>query len=161
MLFVDFLTFSKGLLVPRLLVLLKNSLIKYDAFEKEGIFRLAASTDTCAQLRRQLDKDLKEFKEHSDVYTVATLIKLWYRELPNPLFSSFSKEELYFEDPEKIKKAVEKMPEPNRTLLEWLITLMELVFEKKDINKMTIENLGISITFSSFFISHQNWLFFF
>lgn len=60
--------------MPLILVKLKNSLVKHDAFSKEGLFRVSGQQSAALELRRQIDRN--EFEDSADSHTVAALIKV-------------------------------------------------------------------------------------
>eukprot|EP01114_Cavostelium_apophysatum_P004807 TRINITY_DN1518_c0_g1_i1.p1 TRINITY_DN1518_c0_g1~~TRINITY_DN1518_c0_g1_i1.p1 ORF type:complete len:508 (+),score=166.94 TRINITY_DN1518_c0_g1_i1:1514-3037(+) len=72
--------------VPRLLVLLSETIIKLEGTKTEGIFRVPASADDVKALRERLDDgDYECLKQVQNVHTPCALFKLWLRELPEPI----------------------------------------------------------------------------
>jgi len=76
-----------GFQVPEVLIHLKNSLLKNGAFKREGIFRISGDQKNMVVLKKLIDD--RSFTDHPDVYSVATLLKIWFRELPFPLLQGF------------------------------------------------------------------------
>ncbi|SJL04121.1 uncharacterized protein ARMOST_07481 [Armillaria ostoyae] len=56
--------------------------------EAEGIYRVSGRHAVVQSLQRDIEKDESafEFKQHYDIYAVASLLKLYLRELPEPVF---------------------------------------------------------------------------
>jgi len=129
-----------GLVVPKVLVTLQNSLKKHDAFSKEGIFRLAGEATNISFIRKKIDK--KDFTDDSDVFSVATLVKVWYRELPTPVLSQVSKQQLMLDDPLECFKVIDSIDEPEHSLMHWLIKLLHSCSMQCSINKMPAEKFS-------------------
>jgi len=129
-----------GVSVPSLLVKMKESLIKYKAFDQEGIFRIPSETKFALSIRLQMDNF--EFEENSNFAVVANLLKTWFRELPTPIFQQLPPEYLQLQKEEALE-VLEALPEPEQSLVKWLLKVLDLCLEKSDINKMTAENLAI------------------
>lgn len=60
--------------IPKPLLLLKKSLVKFGGLTSEGIFRLAGSEITMKQVKLELDLGI--FVESDDIHSCATLIKV-------------------------------------------------------------------------------------
>lgn len=71
--------------VPRLLVELANALERLGGLEAEGIFRVSASQRELQELRVQLVQGVYEFASATSPHVVAGLMKLWLRNLREPL----------------------------------------------------------------------------
>jgi hypothetical protein len=95
-------------------------------------------------IRKSMDK--KQFTQDPDVFSVATLLKVWFRELPHPLLQAIPKDALYNEDPVECFQAVDKLPDLEHTLFRWLVELMYETSLKSSVNKMTFDNLGTTYT---------------
>ena len=92
---------------------------------------------------------------------VASLLKLFLRELPNPVLT----QQLIprFEEVAKVKDVskmfdglvslIKQLPECNRTLLEWVLVHMNHVIQNEKQNKMTLQNVSIVLS-PSMQISH-------
>lgn len=92
---------------------------------------------------------------------VASLLKLFLRELPNPVLT----QQLIprFEEVAKVKDVskmfdglnslIKQLPECNRTLIEWVLVHMNHVIQNEKQNKMTLQNVSIVLS-PSMQISH-------
>lgn len=88
-----------------------------------------------------------------DVHTISGLLKLYLRELPEPLFTyalyqqwidAFVKDSNK-EKPEALERVIEQLPKTNRDNLRLLIRFLHLLTTHRDSNKMTASNLAITM----------------
>lgn len=126
-----------------------------DAIFEEGIFRLSGSTATIRNLKdrfnREYDVDLVHCETVYDIHAVAGLLKLYLREIPTLILSSYLapefREAVDIEDPTtkllKLKSLVQELPRENRDLLCVLCSLLTEIIANAEINKMTLRNVGI------------------
>ncbi|RYP47997.1 hypothetical protein DL768_006044 [Monosporascus sp. mg162] len=128
---------------------LKNAILE------EGIFRLSGSNIVIKQLRERFnaesDINLLTDETYYDIHAVASLLKLYLRELPTSILTR----ELHMqfvtvtEMPNRNEKLaavaelVERLPQANATLLKYLIAFLIKIINHADINKMTVRNVGI------------------
>lgn len=135
---------DEELMVPEVLVLMKKSLIANEGLKTEGIFRLAGDVSDIAYLKDQMNRKL--FQKSDNVNTVATLIKVWFRELPDPILNKVPQESIFYSsDPEKCINAYRDMVEPSKTLLTWLLDLLCMTTAHSGVNRMTPQNLAIVV----------------
>lgn len=127
-------------------LLLKN------AIAEEGIFRLSGSNIVIKALKDRFntegDIDLTADPMGYDMHAVASLLKLYLRELP----SSILTRELHLEflqclemhgKEEKVvalNVLVNKLPRPNRALLDALSAFLLAIVNNSEINKMNVRN---------------------
>jgi len=122
-----------------------------DAIAEEGIFRLSGSNTVIKALRDRFntegDVDLVEDQRNYDIHAVASLLKLYLRELP----ASILTRELHLEflqclelNPKdkiiKLNVLVNRLPRPNRVLLQALSEFLLSIVNNADINKMNVRN---------------------
>lgn len=125
------------------------------AIFEEGIFRLSGSTSTIRGLKERFnaeyDIDLVNSEIYYDIHAVAGLLKLYLREIPSLILSSYLAPE--FRDavdiPDvktkvlKLKSLVQELPEEHRDLLCVLCSLLTEIISHSEINKMNLRNVGI------------------
>jgi len=139
--------------VPGFISELINYLDREDVLKTVGIFRESGSANKIKELKESLDDGLPlNLIGFDDPHVVTGLLKLYIRELPEPLLTyelydqflaierSKPSEEEYMT---KVKALIEKLPPANRALLSSLIRLLVRVFGYSSVNKMTYENLAI------------------
>jgi RalA-binding protein 1 len=122
-----------------------------DAIAEEGIFRLSGSNTVIKALRERFntegDVDLVEDQRNYDIHAVASLLKLYLRELP----ASILTRELHLEflqclelTPKdkiiKLNVLVNRLPRSNRVLLQALSEFLASIVENADVNKMNVRN---------------------
>lgn len=76
---------SPNAIVPRVLRFLTQAIIDLDGFRCEGIFRLCTNMDKVFELRCRIEKGKYELKDIKDPTIPAALLKLWFRELEEPV----------------------------------------------------------------------------
>jgi hypothetical protein len=120
--------------------------------KEEGIYRIPGSTTQVNTLKAQYNSgqrvNLDEILEPS---TVAGTLKLYFRELPEPLLTrdlsnEFLKALEIGNDSERIaamKGLLNRLPLANQACLNWMINHLIMVSEYSDFNKMTVPNLGV------------------
>lgn len=149
----------EGELVP-LIVKTCISIIDNYGIELEGIYRTSGNNTKIHQLidainadRSVLDKLITNPDKiiDSDMYCIASLLKLYFAQLPQPLLT----EELYsrFVAAVKIPKlalrrkrlheVVFDLPDNNYFTLRAIIFHLCRIYEKQEINRMSARNLGI------------------
>ncbi|XP_053151084.1 rho GTPase-activating protein 9 isoform X3 [Hemicordylus capensis] len=86
-----------------------------------------------------------------DVHVLTGALKLFFRELPEPLvpyshFDEFIASAKLSDPKEKVSKLaglIESLPQPNRDTLCYLLEHLRKVMEHSDANRMTTQNIGI------------------
>lgn len=120
----------------------------------EGLFRLSGSQATISKLKEEYDAGGDpDLFEVSDPHCVAGLLKLYLRELPEPLllmrlFHAWVAAGSCPERDAKIgyyRSIFEVMPKPHRDLLRHLASFLARVHARSAVNKMTIANLSVCI----------------
>ncbi|XP_052020839.1 rho GTPase-activating protein 9 isoform X1 [Apodemus sylvaticus] len=96
----------------------------------------------------KLDLDSAEW---DDIHVVTGALKLFFRELPQPLVPALLlphfRDALELSEPEqclsKIQKLIDSLPRPNRDTLQYVLEHLCRVIAHSDKNRMTAHNLGI------------------
>ncbi|KAK6645408.1 hypothetical protein RUM43_001685 [Polyplax serrata] len=123
----------------------------------DGIYRLSGVTSNIQKLRNAFDEDrvpglYEDEAILQDVHSVASLLKMYFRELPNPLCTY----QLYHQfvgavqatqgdDTRllKMRDVVQKLPPPHYRTLEYLMRHLARVSEKGHETGMTSRNVAI------------------
>jgi len=146
---------DNGFEVPAILASMKRSLIEYGGMHQEGIFRLAGEQTEIRRIKEIMNK--KEFDSSNDINTVASLIKIWYREMPTPILNSLPTEAIFYSgDINECVSAFHTLPDMQRNLLEWLMDLLLAVAQNSSVNKMTSQNLAIVVAPNLYDVSASN-----
>jgi len=129
---------DNGLLVPLVLLILKDLLQILDGPKSEGIFRKAG-----------LESEMTIIKEHfnegspfscDNQHTIATLLKRWYKALPTRLLADVDRED---ESDEFAMKYPTFLSNMGTRLASWLIDLLLDVVEHQETNLMDPKNCAI------------------
>jgi len=121
------------------------------ALEVEGIFRLSGSQILIEQYRDKFNQGVDVVLAHeNDPHTVAGLLKLYFREMPEPiltydLYDSFLAAQAE-KDTEKqrfaLRTLIRQLPSINQAVLTYLMKFLIRVERYADVNMMAIHNLA-------------------
>jgi RalA-binding protein 1 len=126
-----------------------------NAAAEEGIFRLSGSNVVIKQLRERFnnegDVNLITDDQYYDIHAVASLLKLYLRELPTTILTRdlhldfLAVTELHDlqERVRALNGLVYRLPRANNTLLRYLSSFLINIINHSDVNKMTVRNVGI------------------
>ncbi|KAI2636028.1 hypothetical protein GGS21DRAFT_538905 [Xylaria nigripes] len=126
-----------------------------NAVEEEGIFRLSGSNLVIRQLRERFNQEgdinLLTDEISYDIHVVASLLKLYLRELPTTIltrdlhaqFMTVMEISNHQEKIGALSELVQQLPLANETLLKYLIAFLIKTINHSDQNKMTTRNVGI------------------
>lgn len=146
---------DNGYQVPCILVSMKRSIIEFGGLKQEGLFRLAGEQTEIKRIKEIMNK--KEFVSSGDINTIASLLKIWFRELPTPILNCVPQESIFHSnDVAGCVKAFEDLPELQKTLLSWLMDLLIMTAQNSKENKMTSQNLAIVVAPNLYDVSTSN-----
>ncbi|KAK0100293.1 hypothetical protein ONS96_007574 [Cadophora gregata f. sp. sojae] len=126
-----------------------------NAAGEEGIFRLSGSNVVIKQLRERFnvegDVNLVTDDQYYDIHAVASLLKLYLRELPTTILTRelhlefLAVTELHDvnEKVSALNGLVHRLPRANNALLRYLSGFLINIINHADTNKMTVRNVGI------------------
>ncbi|KAM9282278.1 LOW QUALITY PROTEIN: rho GTPase-activating protein 22 [Cariama cristata] len=128
--------------------------IRERGLTEEGLFRMPGQANLVKDLQDSFDCGEKPlFDSNTDVHTVASLLKLYLRELPEPVipFAKYedflscgqllSKDEGEVRYPELVKQ-VKNLPQANYNLLKYICKFLDEVQAHSSVNKMSVQNLA-------------------
>ncbi|XP_077985019.1 uncharacterized protein LOC144439652 isoform X2 [Glandiceps talaboti] len=117
----------------------------------DGIYRLSGVTSNIQRLRQEFDSetdpDMSEY--FHDIHSVSSVLKLYFRELPNPLltyqlYEKFSEAIANEEDRLlKITDVIQQLPPPHYRTVEFLMKHLSKISTFKDQTGMHSKNLAI------------------
>jgi len=131
-----------GLKIPSVLVTMKNYLYENGGIQVEGILH-AGSDSEMVLVKDQLNRGT--FCGCKDIHAIANLIKVWFRELPEPILNVIPAETLN-DSAKDFMEIYHSLPEPNKSLLQWLLDLLTDVAAREKENKMGVKTLAIVIS---------------
>ncbi|XP_061546306.1 rho GTPase-activating protein 22 isoform X2 [Phycodurus eques] len=127
--------------------------IRDHGLKEEGLFRTPGQTTHVRELQDAFDRgENLLFASATNVHTVASLLKLYLRELPEPVipFTKYAQflscALLLTKDREmgiiELGKQVKSLPKVNYNLLEYICRFLDEVQSYSDANKMSVQNLA-------------------
>ncbi|XP_060916726.1 rho GTPase-activating protein 24 isoform X1 [Labrus mixtus] len=127
--------------------------IRQWGLREEGLFRLPGQANLVKELQDAFDCGEKpSFDCNTDVHTVASLLKLYLRELPEPVipfhkYGDFlASAKLLSKDDEmgmkELRRLVECLPPVNYNLLKYICRFLDEVQSYSGVNKMSVQNLA-------------------
>ncbi|XP_033617699.1 rho GTPase-activating protein 22 isoform X1 [Fukomys damarensis] len=141
---------------PRLAPMLVEQCVDFireRGLAEEGLFRLPGQADLVRGLQDSFDCGEKPlFDSTTDVHTVASLLKLYLRELPEPVIP-FARYEDFLscaqlltkdegEGTLELAQQVRNLPQANYNLLTYICKFLDEVQSHSDVNKMSVQNLA-------------------
>ncbi|CAK6439056.1 unnamed protein product [Pipistrellus nathusii] len=125
---------------------LSEEVLALNGDQTEGIFRVPGDIDEVNALKLQVDQ-WKVPTGLEDPHVPASLLKLWYRELEEPLIPHEFYEQCIaqYESPEAAVAVVHSLPRINRLVLCYLIRFLQVFVQPANvaITKMDVSNLAM------------------
>ncbi|NXA66128.1 RHG25 protein, partial [Mohoua ochrocephala] len=123
---------------------------------EEGIFRLPGQDNLVRQLRDAFDAgERPSFDRDTDVHTVASLFKLYLRELPEPVVPWLQYEDFLLcgqaleadetKGHQELLKQLSLLPKDNYNLLSYICRFLYEIQLNSSVNKMSVDNLATVI----------------
>lgn len=134
--------------MPVILPFLADGILALGGKRSEGIFRVPGDGDYVSALKLGIDQGYYTLPDGvNDPHVLASLMKLWLRELADPLVP----EEMYNECISNSKNTqacmdiVERLPTINRRVVIFVISFLQLFLDEKtqEVTKMTSANLAL------------------
>lgn len=138
--------------------------LSQDGMLEEGLFRVAASTIKVKRLKAAIDSGCfsQLIPEYKDVHLLASLLKLYLRELPEPLLTSCLHKEWIdaaqvsdHRRLEVVKNILVKLPQENRDNLAYLFQFLSKLTKHPE-NKMSPSNIAIVLSPNLLWNSNEN-----
>ncbi|RUS14367.1 Rho GTPase activation protein [Endogone sp. FLAS-F59071] len=141
--------------IPTILIKCSQAVEQY-GLNTQGIYRISGTNTQIQKLRSLIDRgvenvDLNTDEYISDINNVTSIVKLWFRELPDPLFPKSMYNEFiraakiddYARRVNELHASVNKLPDPNYATLKYLMCHLDKVQVNQRHNKMGVANLAI------------------
>ncbi|XP_030603827.1 protein FAM13C-like isoform X2 [Archocentrus centrarchus] len=145
---------DEGQMVCGIPLVLKD-MVEYldkNGMQHRGLFRLCGSVVRTRQLRQRWDcGERVDLNHEADVPTVASLLKLFFRELPVPIIPEPQRKQLVlcltgYTDEEKMNQSLSEklcqIPDDSLNILSYLIYFLCKVAAHSQSNHMPVENLA-------------------
>ncbi|KAH9931810.1 GTPase activating protein [Fomitopsis serialis] len=141
--------------VPAIMARCCEAIEKY-GLQSQGIYRIGGTMTKVAKLKERLDRDLDSVnldaeEWSSDISNVTSVLKMWLRELPDPLLttqlhSAFL--EAARNDNERLRhirlhERVNDLPDANYSTLKYFMGHLHKIVEHEAENAMSVQNIAI------------------
>ncbi|KAF9054607.1 GTPase activating protein [Panaeolus papilionaceus] len=141
--------------VPLIVVKCCEAIEKY-GIRSQGIYRVGGMTSKIQSLKRSLDRDLDAVdfdapEWSTDINVVASVIKMWLRDLPDPLLTH-SLHHGFIEAAKiendrlrhiRLHERVNELPDPNYATLKYFLGHLHRINQHAAENSMSMQNLAI------------------
>ncbi|XP_055504939.1 rho GTPase-activating protein 39 isoform X2 [Leucoraja erinacea] len=132
--------------LPWVQAMLSEEVLKLNGAQTEGIFRVPGDIDEVNALKLQVDQWVIP-QGLTDPHVPASLLKLWYRELEDPLIPHefYEQSITHYENPEAAIAVVHSLPKLNRLVLGYLIRFLQVFAQPANVSvtKMDGNNLAM------------------
>ncbi|XP_073172424.1 rho GTPase-activating protein 8 isoform X4 [Lepidochelys kempii] len=140
---------NKGQLIPPVMEQTVFYL-KSKGLRVEGLFRRSASIQTIKEVQKLYNQGKPvNFDDYGDIHIPAVILKTFLRELPQPLLTFESYDQILgitsVESSLRVtscKQVIQGLPEHNYVVLKYLICFLHMVSQESIYNKMTGSNLA-------------------
>ncbi|KAJ3608137.1 hypothetical protein NHX12_025187 [Muraenolepis orangiensis] len=131
---------------PRLAPLLVEQCVDFlrdRGLDEEGLFRMPGQANLVKELQEAFDcGDKPLFDSNTDTHTVASLLKLYLRELPEPVVPFAKYDDFLSCGVQELENQVSSLPLPNFNLLKYICKFLDEVQSHCHENKMSVQNLA-------------------
>lgn len=141
--------------VPPIMQKCCEAIEKY-GIRSQGIYRISGTTSKVTNLKQRLDRDLDSVdldtpEWSGDINNVASVLKMWLRELPDPLLT-YSLHQGFIEAAKiendrlrhiRLHERVNELPDPNYATLKYFLGHLHKVIQHAAENSMSVQNLSI------------------
>lgn len=147
--------------VPRVLRFLTQAIIDLDGFRCEGIFRLCANMDKVFELRCSIENGKYELKNIKDPTIPAALLKLWFRELEEPvILPSYyhacidavsqhrESETSNMTLSHKVLEIIKQLPTVHYHVLEYLVCFLQKFLDSKIVSMTKMDATNFALVFT-------------
>ncbi|CAH0699808.1 unnamed protein product [Spodoptera exigua] len=137
--------------LPWVQVALSQQVLALNGRETEGIFRVSADVDEVNALKAKIDNwELPDASSLTDAHAPASLLKLWYRELYEPLIP----DALYGAcvaagtDFAACTRALHRLPPINRLVLTYLISFLQQFTAPEVVSQTKMDSANLAMVFA-------------
>ncbi|EGC33638.1 hypothetical protein DICPUDRAFT_56354 [Dictyostelium purpureum] len=139
--------------VPFIIVFLKQKLISLDVYKTQGIFRVPGNVVDINSLKKRFDEGNYEVGTNENVYTVASLLKLWLREITEPLFPPTTYEQcIATTKKEQVCELVASLPLLNQKIIGYIIEFLQEAIKPEYVETSKMGSDNLAMVFSPCFL---------
>mmetsp|Transcript_8011 Transcript_8011/g.12177 ORF Transcript_8011/g.12177 Transcript_8011/m.12177 type:complete len:937 (-) Transcript_8011:40-2850(-) len=131
--------------IPNVVRVCVENLEKH-SLKTEGLFRISPNKEDLNYLYKKFDSGYGDMVDFSkvDINTLAELLKLYFRQLPEPLLTFALYDAIIeLDESDDVQKVLDQLPATNRKLLEYLMAFLIRVCHYSEHNKMSASNVAI------------------
>eukprot|EP01132_Coremiostelium_polycephalum_P005976 gene5976-7445_t len=137
----------QGLDVPYILVLLVNLIKNQDGMKTEGIFRVPGNNNDISLLKKQINEgDYNLPPEMTSIHTLASLLKLWLREMPSPLITDrLYDSAIQCEKTSDLLITFKQLPPHNQKIVTYIVQFLQDLIHPENVvhSKMNLDNTAM------------------
>ncbi|XP_041976226.1 rho GTPase-activating protein 39 isoform X2 [Aricia agestis] len=137
--------------LPWVQVALSQQVLALNGKETEGIFRVSADVDEVNALKAKIDNwELPDASTLTDAHAPASLLKLWYRELYEPLIpdSLYGACVAAGHDPAACARALQRLPPLNRLVLTYLVSFLQQFSAPEVVSQTKMDSSNLAMVFA-------------
>ncbi|EJU04405.1 RhoGAP-domain-containing protein [Dacryopinax primogenitus] len=123
----------------------------------EGIYRKTGGSSQCKNITQLFEKgpydafDLNDTEAYNDVSSITSVLKTWFRSLPNPLFTHALHDKFVSagENPDQnargsaLTALIKQLPAEHYETVKFLMLHLHRVTNLAEVNRMNSQNLGV------------------
>ncbi|KAG0321619.1 hypothetical protein BGZ99_003793 [Dissophora globulifera] len=133
--------------VPRLMVFLKESVVKLGGLRTEGIFRISGDLGAVAELRARIELGNYDITGITDPHVPCSLLRLWIRDLPEPIipYDMYQQCIQGAQDKDAVAKVVTSLPLWHKEMMIYLVSFLKTFNDSavREATKMSLPNLAM------------------
>ncbi|GBP32909.1 Rho GTPase-activating protein 39 [Eumeta japonica] len=137
--------------LPWVQVALSQQILALNGRETEGIFRVSADVDEVNALKAKIDNwELPDASTLTDAHAPASLLKLWYRELYEPLIpdSLYGACVAAGSDYAAVSRVLQRLPHINRLVLTYLISFLQQFAVPEVVSQTKMDSANLAMVFA-------------
>ncbi|KDQ50698.1 hypothetical protein JAAARDRAFT_199693 [Jaapia argillacea MUCL 33604] len=141
--------------VPCIMEKCCEAIEKY-GLRSQGIYRISGTMTKVTKLKEKLDKDMDSVdldapEWATDINNVTSVLKLWLRELPDPLLT-YALHQPFIESAKiendrlrhiRLHERVNELPDPNYATLKYFLGHLYRITQFEPQNQMSVQNIAI------------------
>ncbi|KAJ3082452.1 hypothetical protein HDU99_002620 [Rhizoclosmatium hyalinum] len=155
---------GRKLALPRILLFLTDAILSLNGSQTEGIFRVPGDIDMVNDLRIRLERGKYDLKGITDPHVPSSLLKLWLRELAEPLIPAnlyddcidIGREAMVLESQENVGalayELLEEMPEINHRVALFMLKFLKVIADKSNQTHTRMTHANIALVFAPNFL---------
>ncbi|KAJ3129235.1 hypothetical protein HK100_008764 [Physocladia obscura] len=155
---------GRKLALPRILLFLTDAILTLNGCKTEGIFRVPGDIDMVNELRIRLERGKYDVTGISDPHVASSLLKLWLRELAEPLIPAdlyddcidIGREATIPESEEDVGalayELIGEMPDINRRVALYMLNFLKVVADPQNQSFTRMTHANIALVFAPNFL---------